>query len=224
MSLMQQLPDSAYHGEPHVALLQEAIGAQVEALQAARDDLKRQARPSAATWGIAAYERGWGLVVDESKPPDQRLAAYRARRRGLGVIDAGAIRLIAESFYNGEVEVTEHKREFWFEVIFLSQTGVPPNMEDLKAAIEEVKPAHMECVYVVVWNIHTILGQLTHDELAQYTHDELRVKRFYPNTHGALGALTHDQLAAYMHYQIMLEVLDNGNIYGLSQSGTARRF
>lgn len=224
MILMRMLPDPAYNEEPHIVVFQEAIGKQMTAFLAARDDMKRQARPATATWGMAFYERDWGLVVDESKPIDQRLAAWRARRRGVGTTNAQVIKSIAESFYNGEVDVVEHKKEFWFEMIFKSLIGIPPNMADLQFAIEEVKPAHMEAVYIVLWNTHDILRQLTHDELTQYTHDELRTVKFYPNTHDELKAHTHDGLAAYKHYQIMLEVLDNVNAYGLSQSGTACRF
>jgi len=208
MSLMKLLPDVAYNDEPHVQVFQDAIGTQVTSIQGARDDMKRQACPATATWGMAFYESSWGLVVDENKPMDQRLAAWRAKRRGVGTTTVEVIKNIAESFYNGEVDVVEHKKEFWFEVIFLSQTGIPPNLADLQFAIEEVKPAHMEAVYVVIWNIHNILGQLTHDQLSQYTHEELRTKKFYPNTHNDLAAYTHDELAAYKHYQMMLEVLE----------------
>lgn len=178
MTLLEMLPEACYHGEPHVAVLQDAVEKQVRRVQAARDDLKSQARPStAASWGMSHYERAWGLPVDESKPLDQRLAAWRARRRGVGAITAAVIKSIAQSFYDGEIQVAEHKREFWFEVVFKSRIGIPPGLEELKAIIENVKPAHMEAVYTVLWNTHESLSGFTHQQLSKYTHEQLRTSR-----------------------------------------------
>ncbi len=174
MIFIAMIPESVYNMEEHVKILQDALQKQVEDMQNARDSFLRQGQPATATWGMANYERSWGLVIDNSKPLDQRLAAYRAKRRGVGTTTAETIRSIAEGFYNGQVEVAEHKKEFWFEVIFTSQIGIPPNMADLKAAVEDIKPAHMEAVYVIVRNTNDILGGRRHDDLAAYNHDDLK--------------------------------------------------
>ena len=208
MKLMDFIPEIAYNNEPHIQVFQDAIDKQVTAIQLARDDFLLQARTSTATsWGMANYERDWGLTVDEHKSIDQRLAAWRAKRRGVGTTTVAVIENIAESFYNGDVDVIEHKKEFWLEIIFKSYTGVPPNMQDLQFAIEDVIPAHMEVIYVVLFNTHDILRQFTHDQMSQYTHDELRTIKFHVKTHNELAQYPHNQLANYTHNQIMLEVL-----------------
>lgn len=148
MSLMDMLPVPVYNGEPHVVAYQEALSKQVRAVETARDDFLLQARPSTATWGLSRYEREWGLPVDESKPLDQRLAIWRSRRRGYGVTTEEAIKRIAESFYNGQVDVVQHRGEFWIEIFFRSPSGNPINIADIRDAINEVIPAHVECVYM----------------------------------------------------------------------------
>ena len=58
MNLLEMLPRAAYHDEAHVGDFQGAVGRQMDAAEAARDDLMKQARPATATWGMTIYERG----------------------------------------------------------------------------------------------------------------------------------------------------------------------
>ena len=58
----------------------------------------------------------------------------------------------AESFVNGEVDVEEHNEEYYFNVIMVSVIGIPPNMEDLKKTIEEIKPAHLDYYIIIKYN------------------------------------------------------------------------
>ena len=174
MTLIEYLPPDEYDNEIHVRDYQDAIGKQISLLWQDMDSLIAQGRPSTAIWGMVNYEREYGLPVDLRKPKDQRLAAYRAKRRGFGVITVDVLKNIAASFYNGEISIIEHKREFWFEITFLSNVGIPPNLDDLKAAIEDVKPAHMEAVYNIIWTTHAQLSRFTHAQLSQYTHEQIR--------------------------------------------------
>ena len=103
MNLMEMLPRAAYHDEAHVGDFQGAVGRQMDAAEAARDDLMKQARPATATWGMMAYEREYGIEPDVSKPHDQRLSRWRAKRRGQGTTTKELIKLMASSFTGGEL-------------------------------------------------------------------------------------------------------------------------
>ena len=59
---------------------------------------------------------------------------------------------VSESFVNGEVAVEEHNDEYRFDIVMLSVIGIPPNMEDLKRAIEEIKPAHLAYEIIIKYN------------------------------------------------------------------------
>ena len=167
---MRLLPDEVYNGERHVAAFQGALGKQAYRAGQARDDFLLQCRPSTATeWGMANHERDWGLIVDASVPLDQRLAAYRARRRGLGTTTGEVVENIARSYTVGDVRVIEHKREFWFEVIIDALGGENIDHDSLRAAIRKVIPAHMEKLYSFVWVFDLPVGvseEIQYDAMA----------------------------------------------------------
>ena len=173
MDLMELLPRAVYHGEEHVADLQGAIQSQAEAARAARDDLFRQLRPSTATWGLTLYEREYGIQPDVSKPWEQRLAVWRAKRRGQGTTTKELLELMASSFTGGGVEVREQAAQYLVEICF-GEIGRPPNVEDLERSVREVLPAHLRIGFLFRWRTHGELQPHTHRALAGHTHAELR--------------------------------------------------
>lgn len=178
MDLMQKLPSEAYNGERHVKVFQDAINAQVADVQAARDDFKLQCSPTTATWGLSKYEQEVGIPVDESKPIEQRRSAYIAKRRGVGTTTATVLKNIAKSFCTGggDVEVIEHKREFWLEFIF---TNTPIlNTTDLKAILEELKPAHMEVALLRKMNTMAAINAVVRPKIGRI----IRVQPYRPET------------------------------------------
>lgn len=144
MNLLEMLPRAAYHDEAHVGDFQGAVGRQMDAAEAARDDLMKQACPATATWGMTIYEREYGIEPDVSKPHDQRLSRWRAKRRGQGTTTKELIKLMASSFTGGEVDVREPKGQYLVEIEFIGTWGVPPNVDDLEESIREVLPAHLD--------------------------------------------------------------------------------
>jgi hypothetical protein len=147
MSLMDKLPQKIYHREPHVKDIQDAIGQQVEQEQQARDDLLLQCRPSTATWGLAIYEREFGITPDINKPQDQRLSVLRAKMRGQGTTTKPMLQSMAASFSGGEVDVNERFAEYITEIKFVGTWGTPPNVNDLWDSIREILPAHLDLIF-----------------------------------------------------------------------------
>jgi hypothetical protein len=97
-----------------------------------------------------------------------------SKLRGAGTTTKAMIQNVAESFSNGEVTILEYNFECRFEVKFVGTIGVPPNMDDLTVAIEEIKPAHLTYSYVYIYNTYGDLHRLTYGELERYTYDQLR--------------------------------------------------
>lgn len=158
MKLMEYLPDKVYHGEKHVQSLQDAMQEQIQKAQAARDDFLLQTRPATATWGLTLYEKEYGILPDVSKPREQRLSRWRAKRRGQGTTTKHLIALMASSFSGGEVDVTEHTAQYLVEIKFVGTMGVPPNIEDLEQSLREVIPAHLDIGFTYRF---LTFGQLT---------------------------------------------------------------
>lgn len=163
-----------YTESSEVVELQGAFNTQVEAVAAAKEDLFNQLDITKATWGLTYWEKAYGLKTDLSKPYDHRRTRILSKMRGQGSTTKTMIQNVAESFSNGQVEVIEYGSESRFEIKFTGILGIPPNMEDLTAALEEIKPAHLAYNYVIIYRTHLQLLQYTHSYLNQFTHDQLR--------------------------------------------------
>ncbi len=133
---------------------------------------------------IARREAWFGVTPDEAKPLEQRRAVLIAKLRGQGTTTPEFIRNVAASFQYGEVSVDETSAPYTVRIVFESVMGVPPNMSDFIAALEEVKPAHIVFNYTYKYNtwddfeaFHHTWDEweaihVTWDELMTYSEDD----------------------------------------------------
>ena len=173
MDLIAYLPEN-YRSSPEAAELQEAFQRWAERLHEERDSLFEQFDVKTATWGLRLWEEALGIEAEPSRPYAFRRARVESKLRGLGTTTAAMVKNVAESFSNGAVEVVEHHGECRFEVVFVGTVGIPPNMDDLTAAIEEIKPAHLAYGYAYLYRTWGMVGHLTWDDAGAYTWDQLR--------------------------------------------------
>ena len=173
MSLIDLLPNY-YAGSSQVVELQGAYEKWTDALLAAKTDLFEQMNVATATWGLTVWESALGLETDVSKSSAFRRERIMSKLRGAGTTTTQMIKNVAESFSNGEVTIIEYNSEYKFEVKFTGTIGMPPNMDDLTTAIEEIKPAHLAYSYVYIYNTNQTLGDYTHAQLSAYSHNQLR--------------------------------------------------
>lgn len=143
-------------------------------------DVLNQFFVDTATWGLENWESFLGLKTDENKPADQRRSVIKSKIRGSGTVTISLIKNVAESYDRGRVEVTEQPELYQITITFMDTTGVPPNIDDLMAAIEEIKPAHLAVAY----------------EYNYFLFSELDAKGWTFAQLDALG-LTFDQLEVY---------------------------
>lgn len=101
---------------------------------------------------IEDREYEFGVVSDPSKPIEQRRAVLVAKLQGQGVTTPSVIMTIAGSFGLGNVEVDETRAPYTVYIIFQDVLGEPTNMADFIAALEEVKPAHLQFEYIYKYN------------------------------------------------------------------------
>lgn len=168
MKLIDYLPEF-YRGSVETTTLEEALDRELEKLWAVRGDFFAQLNVSSATWGLKAWEAALGLETDVSKSVEYRRTRVLSKLRGQGTTTAAMIRNVAESFSNGVVDVIEHPEEARFEVKFTGTIGIPPNLEDLSAAIDEIKPAHLAYTYIILFRTWGDVRQRTWGALAAHT-------------------------------------------------------
>jgi Uncharacterised protein conserved in bacteria (DUF2313) len=131
--------------ESRAIVQSEAV--EFEALHADIADVLAQFFIDTATWGLSNWESLVGVTVDESKPLSQRRSVVKSKLRGVGTVTVGLIKNVAESWYGGEVEVTEQSALYTVTVEFVSSYGVPENLADVEKALLDIIPAHLELAF-----------------------------------------------------------------------------
>lgn len=171
MRLIEYLPRR--HRSAAIGLFQEGAEPLMEAQQAAHDDFVAQLWPTTATWGLSTWEEALGLPTDVSRDMEFRRTRIVSKLRGSGPVTVEMIKNVAESFSNGEVEIIEHPAEYRFEVKFVGTIGIPPNMDDLTAALEEIKPAYLAYTYVIVYRTWGQVAEKTWGALEPVTWGDI---------------------------------------------------
>lgn len=180
MALIDLLPPN-FEYSAEVVELQGAFNTQVEAIAAAKEDFFRQLDANTATWCLKYWEKAYGLKTDISKPYIYRRTRILSKMRGQGSATKAMIKNTSESFSNGEVDIIEDNSQYTFTIKFIGARGIPPNLDDLKNAIEEIKPAHLAVIYLftyLTWNEFDSYNNTWNewDDL-NLTWDELEVYR-----------------------------------------------
>lgn len=173
MNLIDYLP-ACYAGSPEVVSLQAAIQLQTDALRAARDDLLAQLNVSTATTGLDVWETALGITKKASDSVAYRRTRILSKLRGAGTTTEAMIQSVAESFSNGEVEIVQNPASYTFAVKFVGTLGIPPNMDDLTAAVEEIKPAHLAYTYEYTYRTWAMLAGYTWADLAAVTWQDAK--------------------------------------------------
>lgn len=171
--LIDYLPDP-YARSPEMTSIQTAIQPEVDLIWESRDDLLAQLDVNTATWGLDYWERALGLTAYAGKPDDYRRTRIISRIRGSGPTTVAHIKNVSESFSNGTVDVVEIFWEYRVEIRFVGTIGLPPNLDDLQAALNDIMPAHIAYDFVYYYRTHAALAALTHGSLSAYTHTQLR--------------------------------------------------
>lgn len=175
MKLIEYLPNDYTKSSATLEVL-EAMEKMWQKAQAGVADFEDQLFLSKATWGLELWEKIYGIETDPSKSYDIRRSVVRAKIRGAGTTTVAMIKNTSEAYVNGEVEVIEQPSLYKFIILMVSIIGRPPNVDDLRRTIDEIKPAHLEYEIIFKYNAHGDVGRYTHGQLKEsgYTHEELR--------------------------------------------------
>ena len=117
---------------------------------------------------------------------------------------------VAKTFTNGEIEVVEDNLNYAFKILFTSIVGIPKNVENFKAVIEVIKPAHLNFSIEFRYNTHNQVAYLMHNNLKSRTHKDLYDARLYEDAdvvekyhkHNELNLLKNDDLKTIKNQEI----------------------
>lgn len=149
------VPDYLKEAQSYKVIL-EAEGPELDAIETNLADVLKQFYVETATEeGLSRWEEFVGLSSYAGKPLDQRRSRIISKLRGMGTVTVNLIKNVAESYVYGAVEVLENPAQYSFTIRFIDARGIPPNLDDIKMAIEEIKPAHLAVIYefrYLIWD------------------------------------------------------------------------
>ncbi len=141
--------------EAEQLLDREAV--ELNELNEAIRDVRDQLFVDTATWGLTQWERICGIPTDEAKPLHQRRSVIKSKLRGVGTVTVGLVKDVAEAYDNGEVDVTEDPVGYAVTITFVSNHGVPDNLDDIRQALQEIIPAHLAIYFAFTYMTYEAL-------------------------------------------------------------------
>lgn len=173
MNLIERYPAFWLQSPETVAII-NALGTEAAELRDSTADFLTQCNVTTATWGLELWERQMGLATDVTKDVSFRRSRVISKLRGTGTVTVELLKSVVESFVNGSVEIIEDPGNYHFDIKFVGVFGIPQNMGDLTAAINEIKPAHLTYGYLYTLRTWQMVLYLTWQEASQYTWRQLR--------------------------------------------------
>lgn len=154
----------------------EAFGQEGDVFRGYTDSLIYQFFIPLATWGLRFWESELGEPTDLTKTYQERRAILIAKLRGAATATREMIERVAQAYERGQIEVIkEADPPGTFTVRFIDTLGTPPQINELMAAIERIKPAHLQVIYAYrylrIKEIHQVMtiNQIQATKLSNFT-------------------------------------------------------
>ena len=132
------------YGNSEIGLrLFQAIGEQLDDMNAWVEEFVLQVVPQTATWGLDYWEAEYGLAYDPDMSIEKRRERVISKRRDRSQINPHRLAQIASvASANAEVEIEENTGKNKFTVL-ISAIPNETTMQAVKEAIRRAKPAHL---------------------------------------------------------------------------------
>ncbi len=175
--MKSSVPDFLVEAQSYRVIL-EAEGPELDTIETNLADVLKQMYVETATEeGLTRWEQFVGLSSYTGKPLDQRRSRVISKLRGMGTVTVAMMQNVAESYVYGHVAVTEHPEVCSFTIKFVDPYGIPPNLADVQAAIEEIKPAHLGVEYEFTYTTWGEVRALTWGQVKTGTWGELKTRQ-----------------------------------------------
>lgn len=176
--MMSYLP-KYYESSRVMRALNQARGTEIDKLRQAIDETLNQFYVRTATWSLDDWEKELNLPPAPSLTDSERQDRIVSKLRGYGTCTLKLIKTTAEAYEYGTVNAIQDHAILTIIIQFVDIRGVPSNIEDLKKAMREIVPAHLEIQYEFKY---TTCGELktwglTYGAMKAYTYGELKTYR-----------------------------------------------
>jgi len=114
--------------------------------------------------GLVFWEKLFNMSNPELSPQSRR-ELLKMRCRGAGTLTTELIRILVESFENGEARVTDHPRDSTVEIRFISTIGTPPNIDAIREALDDYLHAYYDVMFTLRYLLVKEVEQKTISQL-----------------------------------------------------------
>lgn len=122
--------------------LYEVMGQEVDDAEIRFSELREQANPETATWGLRYWEQRYGIEVDESRSLAARRAAVVSKRGTRAPMNPARIEEILSSMSGRKIRVEENVAPYTFRVYVENGEGFV-DYDAIVRKLKKVKPSHL---------------------------------------------------------------------------------
>lgn len=166
-----------YRTSKVISNINNANSAELNNFQANLESTLNQFFIDSADFTLYRWEKDLGIVVNDDLDLEARRSRIKSKLRGQGTITIKLVKNVSESFTNGQVDVIEDFQNYCFTIKFISTRGIPPNIDDLKKSIEDIKPAHLEVIYEFTYTTWNEVKNITWVQVKNGTWEELKTRK-----------------------------------------------
>lgn len=144
----------------------EVMGLDMDEVRLRFEELRLQAFPETATWGLIYWEQRYGLPIGEGFDFEVRRGRILAKCRSRGPLNPKRVERILSDLTGRDVTITENVADYTFRV----EIGAGDNPIDIAEAmrkIKQIKPSHQAYnMQVALQTTKVITAALTETRLA----------------------------------------------------------
>ena len=136
------------------------------AARAAVLDTADQAHIQTATWGLGLWEELVDITPAAGATNEERRSAITSKLLGSGTCNAGMVSDIARALTGCDAVVIEQHSTYQFSLQFIGdEPGLAQfDLDAIRAAVEEVKPAHLEFIILgITWADFDLVNMTWYD-------------------------------------------------------------
>ena len=156
LSRITRIYDKSYVGK----WIFEVMGAEIDLMWDRIEELKLQASPGSATWGIQYWEQRYGIPPDPSLTLEERRKRIIERRMPRLPINPTRLERMLSAICGRDVTIKENIAPYTFGIYIESSGGndSPVDMDRMFDLLNRVKPAHQRYRMSFVQNIGIIIA------------------------------------------------------------------
>ncbi len=155
------------------------------------DETLKELNVNSSTKLINRHEKIFGLENSTNNTTAERRAKIIAKLNNRGITTVESIEEISKILTDRDCFVTESFSDYSFiiNIKFLPSSELK-KIDYLLVQVDEIKPAHLNCVIHLVYNQYKTFEPFMYKELSKFTHLELREKHInsddYLRKHGEI--------------------------------------